>query len=372
MFVGRIFSSTCSGIFLTFLLMVRIEAASVFEVRDVAVDATAKTAAKAREAALAEGETKAFRQLLERLTLSDDHGRLPRMSAGEIAGYVSDFSISDEKTSDVRYLARLHFRFKPVEVRKLLRNVGMRFAETVSKPVLILPVFQPASGLVLWEKSNPWWDAWKERSAVHGLVPVALPHGDLSDIDTLSIKQVLSGEVEALNKLAERYDAGDTLVVYARVGLDPDGSGARRVDISMTRFSILSEPQIVRFTLSQNEGETVKDLLLRGADAVRGRLEDPWKRVNLIVGGDANIIAITVPITGLEDWLELQKQLKSVAVVRGVTIVLISLDEIRVNLNFVGTYSQLLMALQQSDLTLVAEENERVLYPTVAAKRRKS
>ena len=137
----------------------------------------------------------------------------------------------------------------------------------------------------------------------------------------------------------------------------------------MTRFSILSEPQIARFTLGKNDGETVEDLLLRGADAVSGRLEDPWKRVNLIVGGDTNIIAITVPINGLEDWLELQKQLKSVAVVRGVTTVLISLDEIRINLNFVGTYSQLLMALHQSDLTIVAEENERVLYPIVAGKR---
>mgnify|MGYP001246202470 CR=1 FL=1 len=48
MFVGRIFSSALSGIFLTLLMVVRIEAASVFEVRDVGVDATAKTAAKAR------------------------------------------------------------------------------------------------------------------------------------------------------------------------------------------------------------------------------------------------------------------------------------------------------------------------------------
>lgn len=369
MFVGRIFSSSCSGIFLIFLLMARVEAASVFEVRDVVVDATAKTAAKAREAALAEGETKAFRQLLERLTLSNDHGRLPKMSPGEVAGYIGDFSISDEKISAVRYMAQLHFRFKPIEVRKLLRKTGIRFAETVSKPVLILPVFQPASGLVLWEESNPWWEAWNERKMVHRLVPVVLPQGDPRDIDTLSIKQVLGGEVEALSKLAERYNAGDTLVVYARVGLDPNGSGARRVDISMTRFSISSEPEILRFTLIQNEGETVEDLLLHGANAVIGRLEDPWKRVNLIVGGDADIIAITVPITGLEDWLDLQKQLKSVAVVRGVTIVLISLDEIKVNLNFVGTYSQLLMALQQSDLTVVTEENERVLYPIAAVKR---
>ena len=117
MSVGRIFSSTCSGIILIFMLMVRIEAASVFEVRNVAVDVTAKTAAKAREAAMEEGETRAFRQLLERLTLSDDYGKLPKMDTREIAGYVSDFSVSDEKTSAVHFL-RFEFTQEMIDSAK--------------------------------------------------------------------------------------------------------------------------------------------------------------------------------------------------------------------------------------------------------------
>lgn len=336
--------------------------ADVFEVRDVAVDAIAKTTSLARERALSEGEARAFRRLLERLTLSEDHANLPIFEPGEIATYVSDFSVSDEKTSAVRYLARLHFRFKADAVRRLLRESGLQFAETPSKPVLVLAVYQSASGLVLWEDPNPWRDAWNQRQATGGLVTLALPLGDLADIGTLSVQQAVRGEVDALSKLASRYHAGDTVVTYARRGLNPDGAG-QRVDVSISRFSPHREPETSLLALDQGDGEDEQSLMVRAADAVGARLEDQWKRENLLVGGETGVAAVTVPITGLGDWLGVQKRLKSVAVVRDVETVLMSLDEVRVNLHYVGAASQLQTALGQSDLALVREDNEWVLYP---------
>lgn len=339
--------------------------ANVFEVRDVAVDVTAKTAAAAREAALADGEATAFRRLLERLTLSEDHDRLPQFGPGEISPYVSDFAVSGEKTSAVRYLARLHFRFKPEEVRELLRDAGVQFAETPSKPVLILPVYQPASGLVLWEDPNPWRDAWNQRQSGGGLVRLVLPLGDLGDINALSVQQAVRGEVAALGKLAERYRAGDTVVAYARVGLIPGASG-QRVDVSMTRFSPQHEPETHLLAVEQEQDESTEDLLIRATNGIADQLEDSWKRENLLVGGEAGVTAITVPITGLGDWVDVRKRLAGVAVVRRVEPVLMSLDEVRVNLHYVGATAQLQTALGQSDLALVREESEWVLYPAGA------
>ncbi len=364
MVVRRILWSVFSAVLLSFSAFADVPAGSVFEVRDVKVDITAETAAKARETALSEGEFRAFRKLLKRLTLSEDHDKLPQLNSGEIAAYLSDFSISHEKTSPVRYLARLHFRFKPLEVRRLLHDTGLRFAETISKPILILPVFQPASGLVLWEKPNPWWTAWAKRTSNRGLIRIALPHGDSSDANTLSTQQVIRAEVKALGKLAERYNAGDTLVVYARVGLNPDGSGIRQLEVSMTRFSVVNEPETIKFSLNQSEGESLNDFLLRGTKVVTSAIEEPWKRANLIIGADDKVVTVTIPITGLNDWLELQKRLESVSVIRDIKIVLISLVEVRVNLHFVGNYTQLQTALGQSDLLLIKEDDERVLYPS--------
>jgi hypothetical protein len=362
----RLFGLMVWAVMITGALDVSGARADVFEVRDVAVDVTAKTAAAAREAALADGEAMAFRRLLERLTLSEDHTQLPQLAPAETAEYVSDFSVSGEKTSAVRYLARLHFRFKAQDVRELLRGAGLQFAETPSKPVLVLPVYQPASGLVLWEDPNPWREAWSRRESRGGLVQLALPLGDLGDINALSVQQAVRGEVAALGKLAERYKAGDTVVAYARVGLNPGGAG-QRIDVSMTRFSPHRDPETNLLAVEQESGESAEDLLIRGADAIADLLEDTWKRENLLIGGEAGVTAVTVPITGLGDWIDVQKRLKGVAVVRQVETVLMSLDEVRVNLHYVGASEQLQTALGQSDLALVREESEWVLYPAGAA-----
>ena len=121
----------------------------VFEVRDVAVDVTAASTNAAREKALALGERMAFARLLDRLTMRVDQSRLPDFSASEIAAYVQDFEVAEEKASAVRYLARLNFRFKAEDVRNFLIDRTIPFAETSSKPVLVLPVYQAAGTLLL-------------------------------------------------------------------------------------------------------------------------------------------------------------------------------------------------------------------------------
>src|SRR5580704_15909065 len=101
-----------------------------FSVTGVAVDATAATASAARDTALADGQRKAFRQLLERLAAPADYGRLPHPSDAEIVPLVAGFQLQEERTSAVRYLATLTYSFRPNAVRALLRNAGIPFAET--------------------------------------------------------------------------------------------------------------------------------------------------------------------------------------------------------------------------------------------------
>jgi len=341
-------------------------AADIFEVKGVPVDVTAENAAKARGEALARGQDEAFRRLLERLTLEEDADRLPEPGGMDVTEFVSDFSVSGEKTSTVRYLAKMNVRFKPAPVRGLLRTLGVRFAETPSKPILVLPIYQTAGGSSLWEESNPWRNAWNLRRPREGLVHLALPLGDLADISALNVEQAMRGDVDRLTGLAVRYNAGDTIVAFARSGLAAGGTG-RRIDVSVTRFSARSEPETDLIALNQQPGESEAALLVRAADAVAARLEDTWKRENLLIHDGQGVTAVTVPITNLKDWLDVKRRLQKVSLVRSLEMVLLSLDEVRINLHFVGAPEQLRTALGQADLSLVREDEEWVLYPAGVA-----
>jgi hypothetical protein len=338
----------------------------IFQVSGVEVDVTAETAAAAREQALREGEVLAFRRLLERLTLRVDYGALPRLGFREIESYVKDFSVEQEKTSSVRYLARLNVRFKPEDMRRLLIESGLPFAETPSKPVLVLPVFQAIAALLLWDDPNPWFEAWKALPSADGLVPLLLPLGDLADIAAIGAEQAIDGDTQRLDAVSQRYAAGETLVARAILGIEPR-RGTPRIEVYVTRYGSGLDQETTVSAFAAEAGESRQALLDRAAAEVARQIEDAWKEATVLHFDDTAVIAVTVPIDGLAAWLTVRRRLTSVAAVRKVDLVLLSRDEVRINLHYIGEPEQLILALEQTDLVLREESGSWFLEPAGAS-----
>jgi hypothetical protein len=331
-----------------------------FEVERVPVDVTGNTASDARDEALAQGAVEAFNRLLQRLTMRSQHAKLPKLAKADIDPFVTDFSVADEKTSAVRYLANLTFRFKAEAVRRFLTDLGVGFAETVSKPVLVLPVFQDAGALSLWDEPNPWREAWMRRPPLQGLVPTVLPLGDLADIAAIGAEQAMDGDLQRLNAIAARYGASDTLVVFGVLKVDTPRN-RRYLEVYFTRYGQQLREQTEVITFTPEGVETVPQLLSRAAKELTQVVEDNWKRDNLLKLEQGGVIAAVVPITGLSDWLAVRKRLDRVAVVRRADLVLLSVEEARINLHFLGEPDQLMLALEQADLRLFEESGEWLL-----------
>ncbi len=330
----------------------------VFVTSGLKVDVTAASTAEARDKALAMGERAAFRQLLERLTMRRDHFRLPAFSAAEIAAFVLDFEVAQEKASAVRYLATLNYSFKADAVRRMLIDREIAFAETTSKPVLVLPVYQAAGALLLWDDPNPWRHAWAERPEIFSLVPAILPGGDLSDIATIGPEQAVSGDEQRLSAIAGRYDAGDTIVAHATMNMD---RGRPDLEVYVTRYGTAQQEQTVVKSFTSGEQETLDMMLTRAAVELTRQIEDNWKRDNLLQFGQQAVVAVKIRIGGLADWLDIRNRLGGVAVIRKSDLVLLSLDEVRVNLHYIGEPGQLALALEQADLVINREGDGWVL-----------
>ena len=340
------------------------ETTDVFYVTGVEVDVTAETAATAREQALARGEAIAFDRLLQRLVRAVERDRLPEFSANEIAGYVRDFAVAREQTSAVRYIATLDVRFKATEVRRLLLDYGVAFAETPSKPVIVLPVYRRAGAVLLWDDPNPWLEAWRQRPATDGLVPLVLPQADLTDIVAIGAEQAVKGDWQRLSVIASRYGAHDALVVLATFVV---GDGPPMLEVTLTRYGTALDAQTLVRTFDAGADEGPDDLLRRAAVGLAREVEDAWKRDNRMAFGRPAVMAVTVPVGGLGDWLAIRGRLERVAVVRRIELVLLSRDEVRVNLHYIGESEQLVLALEQADLVLGDREGERVVEMVGAA-----
>jgi hypothetical protein len=106
----------------------------------VSVDVTATTVTEARERAFTDGRINALRVVLLRLVSQADVARLPQPAADDVIQMVLEFSLANEHTSAVRYLADMTVRFNPTAVRALLRAAHVSFTEAVSRPMVLLPL----------------------------------------------------------------------------------------------------------------------------------------------------------------------------------------------------------------------------------------
>ena len=240
--------------------------AHAYIVGGIDVDVTSDTAASARQIALRRGQMEAFAVLLRRMTLTEDHGRLPRLDARSVEALVSSIEFNEERYSTTRYIAELTVGFNGEEVRRLLQLSRIPYAEAMSRPVLVLPVYQDAGADSLWDRPNDWWDAWAEADGNAGLVTFTLPDGSLADLATLSADQALRGTTESLEAIGRRYKTTEVLVAFARWSTNLE-TGEPQLVIEARHHGFAGE-RVTEFDFSMADDEREDAFLIRAVTGI--------------------------------------------------------------------------------------------------------
>ncbi len=351
-----------------------VENRDIFSVRAIAVDTTADNVTQARAQGLLEGQILAFRKIIARLVAPDDVERVPEPSTDEIISMVRDFSISGERSSAVRYLSEMSVRFHPGPIRGLLRSAGIPFTETVSKPLVIVPLYRESAGerLLLWEDPNPWRLAWEEPAAENGLVPFALPLGDIDDLTTLSVEQAVEGDQDALDALSTRYGTAGSLVVAAEVSVDvaspeemtelPESelvledlvNPLEIINVLLTLTIRHRDLPLNQFVLSHSgePGQELEEVLVAAAHVAASTVENAWKMPNRVAYDTVTEITALVPLSSIRDWVNVRTQLESISLIEQLELQAMTRDRAQVSLIYAGEISPFNLALAQKDLAI--------------------
>ena len=320
------------------------QASDPFSVRGVRVDVTSETAEAARATAIAQGQARAWERLMQRLVLSGDLARAPAADQTLLQQVIEGFSVANEKTSNVRYIADFTVRFRAQAVRDVLQRSGLPYAETQSRPVVVVPIWGEGASATLWEGENPWAQAWRQGPFSGELVPFVVPLGDVSDVIAIDIAQAQAGASEALTTIANNYQAESALVAQA---VERGGQ--------LTITATLYRPggsQPVNDTLQLQEGESVDQLLRRAAARQAGNLQEGWKQANLLRFDQQASLSARVPISSLQEWVEIQNRMGELAQVRGSQVEYLTRSEVGVTLTYLGSVTQLQNALASRQITL--------------------
>ena len=351
----------CAGAALLLLAMAMQSGGSLAEDQStsfsatVKVDAAADSAAAARELARLDGQRRALGLVVDRLSGSSDNIKLTKLDDKAITDMVESFEVANERMSAVRYLADYTFHFRPSKLRRLVRVADTPPAEgggkpavpeSSGKPPVVLPVYKDSTRTALWDDPNPWREAWVQRSGDAGAVRVTVPLGDASDLAAIDADRAESGKSDALAAIAQRNGGDETIVALASAKRQGDRLVGLDMSIKWYRSGRLADAQ-ANF-VDALPGESEGDLLRRAADAVAaGVAGGPRKNP-----GQQAILAVSVPISSLSDWVMVRDRLASAAAVRRVDLLSLSRQEAKIQIRYVGSAEQLKSSLAEVDLGL--------------------
>lgn len=398
----------------------------VFVVPRVPVQGTGETATIAKEAAQSTGRRHAMDLLLRRLTPEEDWVYLPTLATGAPAQAVDDgsgktavdispsllmglesgFEVYSEKASSTSYRAYITYRFKPDEVRRLLKNAHIPYSEAQTRVALVLPVLQTDSGVYLWESNNPWMAAWKVRPYTHELTPMTAPLGDLEDSAAVSARQALAGDADALASLAARYNVSQIIVAHARL-TQKEGANqltvrlinahreSGKADLSevLGHAAEVDEIGAPSQTFSYAEGDEdfaakVGEVLAqtylsepvgnfpalaeRSIEAAIAKYASGWKRRTLIDHSKEAQIPVTAFFDRIEDWSKIRSALIATPLVGSVQVASLSRKGAEMDVRIFGEPARMQVAMENQGIVFWTETGERwfLATPSVAGKYR--
>ncbi|WP_169569065.1 DUF2066 domain-containing protein [Sneathiella limimaris] len=336
-------------------------AEGLFSARGISVDVTASSANEAREIAISEAQVRAFNALLRKLTPETYHTELPSLPETEIAGMVTGVQVKNEKTSATRYLADFTVDFNRERILPLLRARDIPYAESISKPILVLPVYEDKGTKNLWDEPNPWRDAWIDifdnRNGPEGnlqrqddwaqipVLPVRVPVGTLDDMKAVTVEDAIYLREEPIRSIAEEYGASAVMVAYASL---QNNNGIRRLDISYQRSDMLTPAVVESFT----GGDTDEEIFRAAIFDMFQNLQEGWKDQNILDRSVENKLAVSTTINSLKDWVDVKTKTSEIPAIQQVKVREISVGNVFWEIEFVGNLSQLRQAFAQKSLVL--------------------
>ncbi len=315
--------------------------ADAFAVGGIRVDVRAASAAKAREEALQQGQVAAYRRLIGTLVPEDERSRLPELSASAVEAMVADLSVAAERASATRYIATLAVHFDPERVGAFLKANGVSMVRGSDETVVLLGVFRerPEAPPQLWEDTNPWRPLLVRTAVSRGLFPVAVPLGDPVDTAQTTPDKAMALDVEAMDALLARYGADAVVVAVAEL---LPGQGA---NLSLKRYPRPLPAALAELSspLADDPAAALGDLAAHAVLAV-ARGGKP-QAANAIMVGETESLAILVPVSGIADWVRVDRTLRALPGVRSVALRAARTDVVQAAVQYSGDVEALRRAV---------------------------
>jgi hypothetical protein len=320
-----------------------------YKIEDIHVDVTDSSAMQARTSAIIEAQRKALSSLAERLQITEGEKIVAELPDEKVELLVKDFAVTQEKTSNIRYIATFSVQFKPKAVQKFFNtrsssSQNIAGKEAFSGSLVIIPVLVDGPEPLLWQETNAWFNAWNNQSSPDP--SMILPLGDLADIKDLSAKSALAGDHEKITSLLTRYNSPKGLVAV----VEKQENATPSYQLMLKAYSpgiglVSSDTVFLEGTPKENAS-----FWLKAIEKALGFAKNPQTlKENQ---GSIETLPLLVRFNSLEEWVEIQELINKTPLIKTISIEELSLNEAKSQLTYQSDLKTLQDHLKKQGLLL--------------------
>jgi hypothetical protein len=358
-------------LFTLFLASPLVASSELYTVYDVKVDVVDKSASAAQKKAMVKARRKAFDALMFRLSEGYSPDQTANVSDSDIEDMLLDYEVTNQKNSNIRYVATMNLRFDPRALSGYVTkhptstsaqaeedtqadedtDVKVKVKVEVKRsPVLVIPLMIDNAGKIhLWEDNNKWLQTWAKHKNKSARAPVIVPLGDLRDINMVSPTNALNEDPAALQAIIQRYGASGAVVAVIEERRDPTDQ-TKKIFVSADKMTL--EDMGTQAILPSESVEGLDNALTLVVAAMEGRTTTAQEAKQ-----QRQRIHIQVPVNNLRDWLTAERNLKSIQQITMVQPTRLSRREVNLEADFTGSIEGFQSALGARGYQLISTHN---------------
>ena len=306
----------------------------------VPVDASAAAASVAQNNAINGGRMKAWSQLSHKLVPQKEWSKLPAMDDVGVEHLIRGYTVSGEKRSTTRYMAKVTYIFNPNAVRHVLRVANIGVSEQPSAAILLVAMSSS------YNADSTWAQAIAHTKISSAEVPLVTPIGDSVDQSTLGPLRFGSASWTQVQPSASRVHAGEAVLLLT------SNPAASKMTVRLRQVGPGRTLPLSDIEVPIPAGTPPEKIYATAAEQAENAIEDAWKSKATVDSNKRAKLVAEVRFDSLEQWNGMFSRLQAVPSVSDVTLVAMNTGEARVTLSYAGSPDQLRNAAAQSNLSV--------------------
>jgi len=316
----------------------------------VSVEKEAENAAVAKNEAMKEAYREAFLNVAGRLTTKENVEKLSELKDEELIHFIQSVDVIAEKNTQNGYRADLNIQINGDLLKAYMLENNM--IEVVSSPtdILLIPVFSDTQyqGSVLFEDGNVWRAVLLSKGHIKiGNLNMDVIADNISNRAFLTADNVLNMSEQTYEQIKFINGAQNIFVVHAVM------AGLNNVVLTVKKYG---EPDY-RTVISDEGGEPFE----KAVEEAVNHIYQVVQQKNVDQSSYKSKINVIYTYQKLKDWLELQKELKTIPQIKNIEAGAMENSKVRFGIDFSGTIEVLEASLKQKGLSLIFENGYYVI-----------